>query len=659
MVIQGVIRPPPEIRAVADRTALYVAKNGRAFETRILGSEKGKTPKFAFLHGSSPFHAYYEEKIQFYEEGGEDSKENDPQKEKNNDEKAKKEKPVEPRKEDKRVKTSVVDPVAKALLAQLSKISQFREAQEEAAKEDEPAEAQKTAAPIPAPPVLQFVNIVAPSSLSMVQTETIQLVAQFTALDGKSGSFLSQLTLREWNNPAFAFCQPRHGHFAYFSALVDAYRHVLGVWTGSNSANDSVKEMSRSVEKCLDLAAYRAAYERDAEEQARKRDDTASGAAQVDWHDFVVVETIDFPADEKVELSMLPPPPVTSVQPQFQTNSEDNDEDMDESDSEDDEQIRVVPSYQPKVVSSQTNRNEMVIDPISGKSVPIKDMQEHMRIQLLDPKWAEERKKFQEKQKDSNLVGGDVVASNLARFSQARGDMFGAADQDMLSKGTDSKKRLEEANRIIWQQAQNPAGGVGPTLPVSAPQEGTLLHHNVPAMDIGIEPSAKRPRVDTGSVIPLPPPPPPPPPPPLVPQSNSIVPPPGFSAATEDPFTISGSAPSQGLTEGNDLLSESDFVASLSKPEVTLQIRVPNDPTQMAWNFYGQIVSLSINVMSTVKVVKQEVSRVNLNNMPANKIQLKNTATGAFLKDSLSLAALNLGPSASLELVPKTRGGRK
>jgi splicing factor 3A subunit 1 len=427
MVIQGVIRPPPEIRAVADRTALYVAKNGRAFETRILGSEKGKTPKFAFLHGSSPFHAYYEEKIQFYEEGGEDSKENDPQKEKNNDEKAKKEKPVEPRKEDKRVKTSVVDPVAKALLAQLSKISQFREAQEEAAKEDEPAEAQKTAAPIPAPPVLQFVNIVAPSSLSMVQTETIQLVAQFTALDGKSGSFLSQLTLREWNNPAFAFCQPRHGHFAYFSALVDAYRHVLGVWTGSNSANDSVKEMSRSVEKCLDLAAYRAAYERDAEEQARKRDDTASGAAQVDWHDFVVVETIDFPADEKVELSMLPPPPVTSVQPQFQTNSEDNDEDMDESDSEDDEQIRVVPSYQPKVVSSQTNRNEMVIDPISGKSVPIKDMQEHMRIQLLDPKWAEERKKFQEKQKDSNLVGGDVVASNLARFSQARGDMFGAA----------------------------------------------------------------------------------------------------------------------------------------------------------------------------------------------------------------------------------------
>jgi splicing factor 3A subunit 1 len=65
MVLQGLIRPPPEIRVVADRTALYVAKNGRTFETRILNSAKGQTPKFAFLHTTSPFHAYYEDRIQF------------------------------------------------------------------------------------------------------------------------------------------------------------------------------------------------------------------------------------------------------------------------------------------------------------------------------------------------------------------------------------------------------------------------------------------------------------------------------------------------------------------------------------------------------------------------------------------------------------------
>jgi hypothetical protein len=79
----------------------------------------------------------------------------------------------------------------------------------------------------------------------------------------------------------------------------------------------------------------------------------------------------------------------------------------------------------------------------------------------------------------------------------------------------------------------------------------------------------------------------------------------------------------------------------------------------MAWNFNGQIVSLSVNVMSKVKEVKEQLSRTHLNSMPANKIQLKSVKAGAFLKDSLSLAQLNIGPTATMELVPKIRGGRK
>ena len=75
MVISGIIRPPPDIRAVADRTALFVSKNGRAFELKILNSEKGRTPKFAFLHDTSPFHAYYEDRIHYYDGGGTDEDE--------------------------------------------------------------------------------------------------------------------------------------------------------------------------------------------------------------------------------------------------------------------------------------------------------------------------------------------------------------------------------------------------------------------------------------------------------------------------------------------------------------------------------------------------------------------------------------------------------
>jgi hypothetical protein len=106
-----------------------------------------------------------------------------------------------------------------------------------------------------------------------------------------------------------------------------------------------------------------------------------------------------------------------------------------------------------------------------------------------------------------------------------------------------------------------------------------------------------------------------------------------------------------------ELVPEDEFIKTLSKPEVTLQIRIPNDPTQMAWNFYGQMLSITVDVKSKVKEVKQELSKTHLNGMPANKIQLKGAS--GFLKDSKTLASLNIGPTATLEMTPKTRGGRR
>jgi len=58
--VTGLIIPPPEIRAVVDKTAQFVAKNGKSFENKILNSGEGKTAKFNFmkaydrkiLHGS-------------------------------------------------------------------------------------------------------------------------------------------------------------------------------------------------------------------------------------------------------------------------------------------------------------------------------------------------------------------------------------------------------------------------------------------------------------------------------------------------------------------------------------------------------------------------------------------------------------------------------
>lgn len=61
--VTGVIIPPPDIRAVVDKTATFVARNGKSFEQKILSSAEGKTPKFNFMRPFDPYHAYYEYKI--------------------------------------------------------------------------------------------------------------------------------------------------------------------------------------------------------------------------------------------------------------------------------------------------------------------------------------------------------------------------------------------------------------------------------------------------------------------------------------------------------------------------------------------------------------------------------------------------------------------
>jgi hypothetical protein len=207
----------------------------------------------------------------------------------------------------------------------------------------------------------------------------------------------------------------------------------------------------------------------------------------------------------------------------------------------------------------------------------------------------------------------------------------------------------------------NPGGGIGPTFP--APQQ--------PYSSIVEEPSSKRFRTDGQNYAAYPP----PPPVPLIRPQGLILPPvrdmkPPLPSMifNEDPFAAAatGTLPTLPTHEGPaplqpavDLLSEADFVAGLSDRKVTIQVRIPNDASQIAWNFYGQLVPVTIDVMVDVKTLKSELCKEHLNNIATNKIQLKNPATSSFLKDALSLATLNIGPATTLELVPRARGGKK
>lgn len=94
------------------------------------------------------------------------------------------------------------------------------------------------------------------------------------------------LTVREWKNPEFQFCQPRHIHFAYFSALVDAYRTILRQWISSTTLSTTTI-ITTTHESILREAAYRAEYERDQQLQQSQKQQEEGEIVAIDWHDFL------------------------------------------------------------------------------------------------------------------------------------------------------------------------------------------------------------------------------------------------------------------------------------------------------------------------------------------------------------------------------------
>jgi splicing factor 3A subunit 1 len=63
----SVILPPPDIRAIADKTAEFVSRNGVEFEARIIATNAG-TPKFRFMNSDDVYRMYFDFKVREFRE---------------------------------------------------------------------------------------------------------------------------------------------------------------------------------------------------------------------------------------------------------------------------------------------------------------------------------------------------------------------------------------------------------------------------------------------------------------------------------------------------------------------------------------------------------------------------------------------------------------
>lgn len=417
--IIGIIYPPPEVRNIVDKTASFVARNGPEFEARIRQNELGN-PKFNFLNAGDPYHAYYQHKVNEFRDG-----------------KA----------------TDVVSNVPAGIQKlQVSTAAHLK--QQELLKQV----SEQQFVPKEPPPEFEF--IADPPSISALDLDIVKLTAQFVARNGRQ--FLTNLMNREQRNYQFDFLRPQHSLFQYFTKLLEQYTKILippkDLMARLKVESSQGKTSSHLV---LEQVKYRANWQKHQEAQRRREEEKVErervAYAQIDWHDFVVVEAVDY---QPYETGNFPPPTNPDevgarvlmeerlveddgdIEMQIESDDDslpddntmvklshmenrigmaamqskrDNTQvqDMDEASSDDEPQESnkiqpaslappthdkvVIKKYDPKQAQKPapkpTQTDEYLISPITGERIPASKVAEHMRIGLLDPRWVEQRDK--------------------------------------------------------------------------------------------------------------------------------------------------------------------------------------------------------------------------------------------------------------------------
>ncbi|KAF9581646.1 SF3a splicing factor complex subunit [Lunasporangiospora selenospora] len=441
----GIIYPPAHIRVIADKTAQWVASSGSGaqLEERLRQSEKNNA-KFCFLNPTDYYHAYYLHKI-------------------------------------KEVKAGIVPKQTEAEVEVQTKV-------EEDVK-----------GPPEEPPALEFMTPM--PSVSAQDLDILRLTAQFVARNGRQ--FMVSLAQREGRNYQFDFLRPNHSLFNYFSKLVEQYTKILVPTPTMLEKIEARASDKYSVQEIVMKRVEYTAYQQELQKRRDEKEDAERQAfLSINWQDFVVVETIEFTeADEAMELPVpkslkelenmslaqkrmmqvlaeteQATPNATGGQDGPQDIEVDFDDDVDMEDSDDEEndvetsggnfaevsnaneivmtapqlttQMKIKEDFVPKAFKGRTAaalKEATQLCPRCGQQIEISKMDEHVKIELLDPRWKEQREQAEAKNKASNMVsdGTDVVKS-LNMLKAHRPDIFISEEEQQRVTEEERKRRIEK-----------------------------------------------------------------------------------------------------------------------------------------------------------------------------------------------------------------------
>ena len=450
----SMIYPPPETKKVIDKAATLVAQYGTQVETSMK-----EDPNFAFINKTDSYYPYYQMKIS--EAKDELNKNLKEIYAKNNNEFLNKK-----RKED----NTELEKEAKVLLkeAMQDKINLLKTEKNENINTD------KKIGPIP-----QSMFSVIPPNISGTELDIIKISAQFVAKNGQK--FLSDLIRREKDNPQFDFMKPQHTLFGFFTFLVGCYAKILN---NKNEIMTKIEKYATNSDEILKAGNRIYLYEKRMSKIPRGKkfsqedlltEEEKEQAKQIDWYDFVLVETIDFSEDEeqKSENSYNNKNNNTIIGKENiynNTNELINKEIKENNEINTEEETNALNTTN---INGLNNAQEIVY--INGKKViknyvrekkrPILDkgvddvnevkcplcklsikpdkIEEHLKIELLDPKWKSIQEVINKNQEQTNLAGTGDLLIYLDQFSKSRPDLFGEVD-DIKNL---EKKRKEEKEK--------------------------------------------------------------------------------------------------------------------------------------------------------------------------------------------------------------------
>jgi splicing factor 3A subunit 1 len=104
-------------------------------------------------------------------------------------------------------------------------------------------------------------------------------------------------------------------------------------------------------------------------------------------------------------------------------------------------------------VGAKNAKEAMTTCSICHQQIPVDELQEHMRIELLDPKWKEQRNALEaRKAQASELQSGANVVSALRGLARTRVDIFGAEAEEERRKTEEEeeRKKRKEREKVVW-----------------------------------------------------------------------------------------------------------------------------------------------------------------------------------------------------------------